>query len=194
MPVILDPGTEEMKKWLDPKTTTWSRNLQSILKPYEGELECYPVPKEVGKVGNNSPDFIVPVNSKENKSNIANFFDNAKKKGEKHSATSAVSEPAPKQEPVSPEDKVAKEERATHDHEWSEDNAPKPIPAVKREHSPEHLSIGEDSKKHKMDSKPTGPSPQKKKLRSATHNSPTKKPSDAKANDGSQRITNFFKK
>lgn len=80
MPVILDYGSEEMRTWLDPTRKTWSKELQSILKPYEGELECYPVSKEVGKVGNNSPDFIIPVNSKENKSNIANFFANAKAK------------------------------------------------------------------------------------------------------------------
>lgn len=34
----------------------------------------YPVKKEVGKVGEDSPLFIVPLNSPENKSNIANFF------------------------------------------------------------------------------------------------------------------------
>src|SRR5215471_2330373 len=34
----------------------------------------YPVKKEVGKVGEDSPLFIVPLNSSENKSNIANFF------------------------------------------------------------------------------------------------------------------------
>lgn len=80
MPAILDPNTEAMRTWLDPSRTSWSKDLQSILKPYEGELECYPVSKEVGKVGNNSPEFIVPINSAENKSNIANFFANAKKK------------------------------------------------------------------------------------------------------------------
>ncbi|KAJ5295961.1 hypothetical protein PENANT_c001G00974 [Penicillium antarcticum] len=194
MPVILDPASEGMNKWLDPNTTTWSRDLQSILRPYEGELECYPVPKDVGKVGNNSPDFIVPVNSKENKSNIANFFDNAKKKEEKLTATSEASETALKQEPVSPEGKVAKEERPTHDDEWSEDNAPKPSPAVKREYSPGSSDLAEESKKQKTDSKPRGSSSQKKKLRNATHNSPTKKSSEVKAKDGSQRITNFFKK
>lgn len=34
----------------------------------------YPVKKEVGKVGEDSPLFIVPLDSTENKSNIANFF------------------------------------------------------------------------------------------------------------------------
>ncbi|KAK0701519.1 hypothetical protein B0T21DRAFT_378819 [Apiosordaria backusii] len=74
MPVILDPGSPEMKTWLDPKRCEWSQDLQRVLKPYSGVLEVYPVSKEVGKVGNNDPVFIVPVASKENKGNIANFF------------------------------------------------------------------------------------------------------------------------
>lgn len=74
MPVILDNGSKDLETWLDPKRTTWSKELQSLLKPFDGELEVYPVSKEVGKVGNNSPNFIIPVASSENKSNIANFF------------------------------------------------------------------------------------------------------------------------
>jgi hypothetical protein len=177
MPVILDPGSKAMSIWLDPTRNTWSKELQSILKPYEGELECYPVPQEVGKVGNNSPNFIVPVNSKENKSNIANFFANATKK-----------------EPTSPDLKIAKDDRPTKDAEWSEDNAPKPTPAVKREHSPEEKGVTEETKNQKADPKSTASSPQTKKLRSATHNSPMKKSSGTKAVAGSQPITNFFKK
>lgn len=84
MPVILENGSEKLRRWLDPKRYEWSKELQSLLTPYEGELEVYPVSKDVGKVGNNSPSFIVPVDSKENKSNIANFFaKSAAKKGAK---------------------------------------------------------------------------------------------------------------
>ncbi|RDA89330.1 hypothetical protein CP532_6269 [Ophiocordyceps camponoti-leonardi (nom. inval.)] len=74
MPVILDPGSEQVRTWLDPARHEWSEALQSLLRPFEGELDVYPVSKEVGKVGNDSPSFIIPVDSKENKSNIANFF------------------------------------------------------------------------------------------------------------------------
>ncbi|KAJ5823492.1 hypothetical protein N7447_005832 [Penicillium robsamsonii] len=187
MPVIMDPRSEAMNKWLDPGRKTWSKELQSTLKPYEGELECYPVPKEVGKVGNNSPNFIVPVDSKENKSNIANFFANAK--------TKDGPDPSPKKE-TSPKMKMVKDEdpRPTKDSKWSGDNAPKPVPAVKREHSPEPPGATEESKKQKVNPDLTGLSPQKKNLRSATHNSPMKKSSGTKAADGSQRITSFFKK
>ena len=82
MPVILDHASENMKTWLDPQRYEWSKGLQDCLKPFDGELECYPVSKEVGKVGNNSPTFIIPITSKENKNNIANFFANSKAKKE----------------------------------------------------------------------------------------------------------------
>ncbi|KAI3003810.1 hypothetical protein CBS147346_5129 [Aspergillus niger] len=188
MPVILDPNSEQMKTWLDPSRTEWSKELQSILKPYEGELECYPVPKEVGKVGNNSPDFIVPVSSKENKSNIANFFANAKK-----GAAVKVEE-------------GVKDERPTKDAEWSEDNAPKPASGVKREHSPDvetedtklqktEPSVASSPKKSPEKSSPSKPeAPAGKKMRSATHNKPMKKSPQKQPPAGTQRITNFFGK
>ncbi|KAK3332399.1 hypothetical protein B0T19DRAFT_101824 [Cercophora scortea] len=74
MPVILEPGSDAMKTWLDPARWEWSGELQRLLRPFEGQLEVYPVSKEVGKVGNNSPSFVIPVASRENKRNIANFF------------------------------------------------------------------------------------------------------------------------
>lgn len=74
MPVIFDPGSEAVRIWLDPGRYEWSAELQGLLKPFAGELEVYPVSKEVGKVGNNSPSFVIPVASRENKGNIANFF------------------------------------------------------------------------------------------------------------------------
>lgn len=203
MPVILDPGSEQMRKWLDPHLTTWTKELQSILKPYTGELECYPVSKEVGKVGNDSPDFLVPVNSKENKSNIANFFANAgaKKKGER----------------------LKDESRETVDGEWTEDNAPKPVPQIdeastkdlKRKLSAEEDSRHETSPPATKRQKSLSPIkdadkeqehvlPGNRKMRDATRNkistSPTKFKSRGKqaaattANKGSQRITDFFKK
>lgn len=205
MPVILDPNSEQMWKWLDPHQTTWTKELQSILKPYEGELECYPVSKEVGKVGNDSPDFLVPVNSKENKSNIANFFANAdaKKKKEKETRTGG---------------KVKDEDRETVDAEWTEDNAPKPIPQIdesstknlKRELSAEDSVANSPATKRQKPASPIKNQEEKilpgnRKMRDATRNktgtSPTKSKSRSKTtaanattNKGSQRITDFFKK
>lgn len=81
MPAILEPSSPELLTWVDPTRTAWSRELQDVLRPSAAELEVYPVSKEVGKVGNDSPSFVIPVASRENKGNIANFFANARKKG-----------------------------------------------------------------------------------------------------------------
>ena len=78
MPVILDHGSDAIWVWLDPARSTWSTELQSLLRPYEGALDVYPVRKEVGKVGNNSAAFIVPLSSSADKHSIANFFDRGK--------------------------------------------------------------------------------------------------------------------
>ena len=80
MPVILEPGSENMRMWLDPSNVGWNKELQGMLRPFQGDLEIYPVDKAVGKVGNNSPIFVVPIDSKENKKNIANFFGTQKAK------------------------------------------------------------------------------------------------------------------
>lgn len=67
-----------MDTWLNTASQSWSSDLASLLVPFADELECYPVPKEVGKVGNNSADFVKPVS--ERKGNIAGFFANQAKK------------------------------------------------------------------------------------------------------------------
>jgi putative SOS response-associated peptidase YedK len=130
MPVILEAGSDAMKMWLDPGHAGWSKELQGLLKPYDGELECYPVDKAVGKVGNNSPQFMVPIDSKENKNNIANFF------GSQQSSTkpkieqkSEGTQPKMKQEPPDP--------RPTSSYaEAPESNAPLPKPEPKASLSP----------------------------------------------------------
>ncbi|KAI6250435.1 Abasic site processing protein [Erysiphe necator] len=74
MPVILENGSNELRKWLDPSITCWSQDLQSLLRPFDAELEIYPVSRDIGKLSKNYPRLIVPIASSENKSNIANFF------------------------------------------------------------------------------------------------------------------------
>lgn len=122
MPVILEAGSDAMKAWLDPHNAGWSKELQNLLKPFDGELECYPVDKAVGKVGNNSPQFMVPIDSKDNKNNIANFFGSQPKpkpedkpdvKSEEFTKT-IKREPSPNPQP---------------DTEAPESNAPLPEPA-----------------------------------------------------------------
>ncbi|TCD68996.1 hypothetical protein EIP91_009218 [Steccherinum ochraceum] len=62
-PVIL--STEHaLQQWIDTSSQTWSRELTSLVNPYsdvESPLECYQVPKEIGKVGTESSTFIEPI-------------------------------------------------------------------------------------------------------------------------------------
>lgn len=55
MPAILT-SPDEIALWLSSEP--WSPALQALIRPYEGPLEVYKVPQEVGKVQNDSPDFI----------------------------------------------------------------------------------------------------------------------------------------
>lgn len=206
MPVILESGSEEIRTWLDPDRTTWSKELQSLLRPYEVELEIYPVPKEVSKVGNNSPSFIVPVDSKENKNNIANFFADQKKmakggeekkvseKGE-HDAKSSGE--TVKQEPD--------EDRETTNQEGSEDNAPLPATTkdqankdgrqeLKREASDDMTAEQprEKSQKVEEERQTKALAGGGRRSRSATSNGTAAKSSPAKASGGNGKITKFL--
>ncbi|PLW32758.1 hypothetical protein PCANC_17364 [Puccinia coronata f. sp. avenae] len=73
MPVIL-ADEESITTWLDTSSGQWSDNLAKLLKPFDlpDGLVSYPVPKEVGKVGNQSPDFLKPISQR--KGNIMSFF------------------------------------------------------------------------------------------------------------------------
>ncbi|KAI0851292.1 DUF159-domain-containing protein [Daldinia vernicosa] len=172
MPVILDNGSEDIRTWLDPKRSEWSKELQALLKPFEGELEVYPVSKDVGKVGNNSPNFVVPIDSKENKSNIANFF-----------AKGTAKKNATEQQP---QVKVKKEEGFVTEDLTKTKEESKPATGLKRE--AEDKLVGSEPPKKVA----TITSPQKgaKQKISATSNR-TKSPN--KANQpGTQKITKFF--
>ena len=198
MPVILEPGSKEMKAWLDPSRTTWSKELQSALKPYEGELDCYPVPREVGKVGNDSPDFVIPI--KENKNNIANFFANAKKSSEKaHAPAHPEVNLKSEEEEHKPQLARSPQESATQPTKPTQDTHN--TTTSKREHTPEKddQTAGDESKRPKLQASPSTPSSSKsngpKTPPSASASvSPRKNNSAKKTGNGSQKITSFFKK
>ena len=220
MPVILENGSDQIRTWLDPKRSQWSQELQGILKPFQGELECYPVSKDVGKVGNNSPSFIVPVASTENKSNIANFFANTKKSAKGDIEKKAISDQQENAEKRSNAiENVEGEQRATTEQSSNEDNAPLPYasPASSKKHG---LDLDEDtipgtktaktahpsshSQARSADTRDIWSEAQKestgssesrrgaRETRSATSNGT--KGSPVKSVDGSQRITRFFNK
>ncbi|KAG9236393.1 hypothetical protein BJ875DRAFT_420195 [Amylocarpus encephaloides] len=204
MPVILDNSSEDIKTWLDPKRFTWSKELQNLLKPYDGELECYPVSKDVGKVGNNSPTFIIPVASSENKSNIANFFGKpaAKAKESDPTNTETLQDSSIKAEEthkIKVEDDP-KEDLKTVNQNGSEDNAPLPVPegelikGIKRELNDIPSSDGSPKKVAKTSQASLPPPSAARKTRSAiSNNTATPSKTDGKGK-GSQKITNFFGK
>ncbi|EKM52586.1 uncharacterized protein PHACADRAFT_149369 [Phanerochaete carnosa HHB-10118-sp] len=64
-PVILQTA-EALHMWLDTEHHKWDSTVVDLLQPYRGEpltwsWRSYPVPKEVGKVGEESPTFIQPL-------------------------------------------------------------------------------------------------------------------------------------
>ncbi len=218
MPVILENGSDQIRTWLDPSRSQWSKELQALLKPFQGELDCYPVSKDVGKVGNDSPSFIVPVASSENKNNIANFFSNTKKPAKGEAEKKLVEEQQDNaEEKGNAVEHVNGGRRATTEQSSTEDNAPLPgpSPAPAKKHG---LDVDEDTvpqaksakTAHASSNKPstktedsgleaqklgTGSSEKtrgSRKTRSATSNGT--KGSPVKSGDGSQRITNFFNK
>ncbi|MCJ1385658.1 hypothetical protein MMC17_008781 [Xylographa soralifera] len=214
MPVILENGSEQIRTWLDPDRYKWSKELQALLKPFEGELECYPVSREVGKVGNNSPAFIVPVASSENKNNIANFFSNPKVPPQK-AKLEPQAKPSPEKREDLNNDIKDEDDRITINKPSTEDNAPVPVPVseVSRSKRERENDESEDDMIRTADASPVKKLPKsetlsaigttkksmgndkiqnKRKTRSATSNGTTIKNLPSKASDGSQRITNFF--
>lgn len=203
MPAVLENGSEEINTWLDPKRTTWSNELQSLLKPFPGELEVYPVSKDVGKVGNNSESFVIPISSSQNKSNIANFFAKGATKGEIRPATGATSEVEVKDVgKIKTEKKLpnrikpeSREEPTDGEQDPTEADLPSPADTkhgIKRE-ADDQMADQRQPKTLKLSPSPSkAPSPQKAKMRSATSNN-TASPKKSTSNEkGTQKITSFF--
>ncbi|KAL9086550.1 MAG: hypothetical protein Q9159_004140 [Coniocarpon cinnabarinum] len=221
MPVILENGSPEMFTWLDQGKQEWSLELQGLLKPFEGELECYPVAKEVGKVGNDSPSFVVPLD--ENKQSISNFFGNRKKGVSSSQEHKGSAEEKSKNVGKGGGDGVEKkpdEHRETQDIADAETNAPKPVAGTKHDREDDTTdaiqnTTGPDQKRTKKETPPSSPPEKALKVAQALKTSPAKRTTQKtsplksspqkqspnkssqgspKANDGSMKITNFFVK
>lgn len=184
-----------------------TQELQSLLKPFEGELDVYPVSKDVGKVGNNSPSFIIPIDSKENKSNIANFFAKGASSVKKGQDSTEGGEKTLKHHHRQPEVEVKKEEGFVAEENSKGFNDTQSTnttttAGVKREVGDDNDTAKEGppkKKEHKMTtssaktttttSSPVKSSSGKPKI-SATSNG-TKSPKKPKE-PGTQKITKFF--
>lgn len=140
----------------------------------------YPVKKEVGKVGEDSPLFIVPLDSVENKSNIANFFSKSNSPAKPKSTKTWVEEKA--------EDKNAGEDVNSESHapgkrkveETSQD-----IQIKEEASQAEKVKIVEDEMK-------AGPSPVKTAQRKPTKRAPPSTKKSPVKKEGTSKITSFF--
>ena len=203
MPVILDHGSDAIWVWLDPARSTWSTELQSLLRPYQGALDVYPVRKEVGKVGNNSAAFIVPLSSSADKHSIANFLNRGK----------AVK---PDQAPTSTSDhrddrsriKCDDDNRATVSSDINPDSrAPPSIPtrpdtappdrkrkAVEDDEGSSSTADGDEAGNASSTAPVTRPFTRRRRPRCATSNVTAKSRPDrsSSAIDGSRTITQFW--
>ncbi|KAI0651252.1 hypothetical protein C8Q79DRAFT_897700 [Trametes meyenii] len=90
-PVIL-PDEAALAVWLDTSAGKWTPELSKLCAPYhaaaEHPLVCYQVPKEVGKIGTESPTFIQPV--QERKDGIQALFAQQKVAGVPPAATTST--------------------------------------------------------------------------------------------------------
>ncbi|KAL8414598.1 hypothetical protein RB594_005721 [Gaeumannomyces avenae] len=184
MPVVLEPGSDGLRAWLDPGRSEWSGELQALLRPFGGELDVYAVSKDVNKAGGSSPSFIVPVASRENKSNIANFFASASSPAGKEKRQLPQPQPQPEQGcgVASPADQGAR----------SGDTKPSGVGVAEPLAPKRPAELGPiNSEQQPPLKKKTAPAPSR--TISATKN-PAKSPnkSKQKASAGTQKITKFF--
>ncbi|GAA5903241.1 hypothetical protein JCM6882_008115 [Rhodosporidiobolus microsporus] len=87
MPAILNDASE-IELWL--ANTGWNDKVKALIRPFQGKVECYPVDQGVGKVGNESPDFIKPVAAK--KGSLDTLF---AKQAKSQSTNSSPAKPGP---------------------------------------------------------------------------------------------------
>jgi len=157
---------------------------------------------------------VVPINSAENKSNIANFFRTQKKTGKGKGEQKLVqkTESDSTEKGIKVEHDVGETRDTDYRPEGTEDNAPLPTPAsaqtqrgVKREHKGTDgdgsTADGRPQQKQKLTAMPSTQSPKQtastttRNPRSATSNGTAARGSPKKkAGNGSQKITAFFAK
>jgi putative SOS response-associated peptidase YedK len=71
MPLILD-SDEDIDRWLNVEIPF--EEVKSLLRPYEGTLEIFPVSTFVNKIGHDSEECVKPITKKLEAQKITNFF------------------------------------------------------------------------------------------------------------------------
>ncbi|TBU59863.1 hypothetical protein BD310DRAFT_947640 [Dichomitus squalens] len=122
-PVIL-ADDHALSVWLDTSGGRWTGELSRLCAPYssaEHPLLCYAVPKEVGKIGNDSPTFVQPIAAR--KDGIEAMF--AKQLRKEPSTPSRPSAPKRSRSPSDVQQTVAaasKKAKAEKLNTWEDDS------------------------------------------------------------------------
>jgi len=191
-PVILS-SEYAINTWLDTTSQQWTAELAKLLLPYHDELsplECYQVPKEVGKVGTESESYIHPVSQR--KDGIqAMFAKQANKTSSKLSSTPDSPKPTVKRK-RSPSPPVERTSTAE-----SSDKKPKTSPGELRQSGKASTSNkvkeenGDSDDVIDLTETPSSPVKSTRKQESPSKRKFKNLDTDAKPNT---KLTNFFKK
>ncbi|KAK0534767.1 hypothetical protein OC842_002549 [Tilletia horrida] len=202
MPVIL-PDADAIALWLGLPSKSKSKkegetglaDVAKLLKPFDrGELQCYRVPPEVGKVGNSDPKFILPVADR--KDGIMAAFGRASAKAKSSSQGSATGKIKKEEEH---EKQEAGEREVKQEDTNSETHAPLPsqssddVPSGGKKRQSE-AGAGETTpskKKSKTEESSTKSPPPSKGTKAAASPQRTSKAKSAQA-AGSRDIRSFF--
>ncbi|KAH9477014.1 Abasic site processing protein [Psilocybe cubensis] len=173
---------EALYQWLDTSSQTWTPKLTEMVQPYSGSvpLACYAVPKEVGKVGTESPTYIEPITDR--KDGIEAMFSKQKQKASptktaptKRKAESITPSPDTKgSQPVKLEDDHPDDKKIKLDHG---DDSNQPLEEKKTCMSREPISL-----------------PDQKPVPRQLKPSPKKSSAKSKAPPGNSKISSFFAK
>ncbi|KZV78993.1 DUF159-domain-containing protein [Exidia glandulosa HHB12029] len=190
MPLILTDEAD-IDRWLDLKDG-WTQDVVALVKPYAGPaLNCYEVPPEVGKVGTDSPSYVLPIS--ERKDGIqAMFSRQTKAKSSSSTATPTASASKLKDGDVLTS-RNTDDPEPTHEQVIEILSSPSPSVIEILDSSPTTPSPNTPaSSKRKRSEREGSPTPTaKKKLKQGT--SPQKK-SLSGADKGTAKITKFFGK
>ncbi|KAL5520354.1 hypothetical protein ACEPAG_9578 [Sanghuangporus baumii] len=205
MPVVLSTPSQ-VSTWLDTSEQKWTSKAAQVIRPYvssskEHDLECYAVPKEVGKVGTESPTFIEPINKR--KDGIEAMFAKQTTKGDKDKDKDKDKEKKEKSSSakVAPKARSAKRKRQSPERTTKDEG----------ESSVEVLSPDNPSSKKKARTKdgqakeePANTDEPNLSSQATTSSSPNSRKSANKpmkstssperASSNTAKITNFFKK
>ncbi|RXW18409.1 hypothetical protein EST38_g7445 [Candolleomyces aberdarensis] len=151
-----------LDKWLDTSSQTWTKELSDmVLQPYHDAsvpLECYQVPKEVGKIGNESPTFIEPVATR--KDGIQAMFAKQKQKATESSSLSHSQDSSHDLESSTQELKLSSQQYESSSSSPAKGKrARSPIPIDLSQDDAEEIQVVSEPKAKKPKAAPNSPPP-----------------------------------